>query len=227
MRAVETPEGCVLYLRTAGPVARARAWIVDFGIRVVIYMGVGSVLPILGPAGVGLFLVFAFLLEWGYPIAFEVWRDGQTPGKRLCGLTVVHDDGTPVGASASIVRNMLRAVDFLPVGYLVAGVRMIVAGDGRRLGDVAAGTLVVHVDAAQPSTPTWADRASEAPRVPLTARERRAVVDFAARLPTLSPSRAEELARVAAPLVADTAGVDATTRLVRTANAILGVTTEG
>lgn len=224
MRTVETPEGCVLTLRVAGPFARARAWLLDLGVRLVIYMGAGSAFSWLGSFGVGLFLVFAFLLEWAYPVVFEVWRDGQTPGKRMCGLAVVHDDGTPVGAGASVTRNLLRAVDFLPVGYVAGAITMLAAGDGRRLGDLAAGTLVVHVDMPATAAPrTWSDTRSLPPAVPLSAGERRAIVDFAHRLPRLSAARAEELAATAVPLVGATHGASAVERLVRIANGILGV----
>jgi uncharacterized RDD family membrane protein YckC len=224
VRTVETPEGCVLVLRTAGPFARARAWLLDLGIRLVIYMGAGSALTMLGSFGFGLFLVFTFLLEWGYPVVFEIWRDGQTPGKRMCGLAVVHDDGTPVGASASVIRNLARAVDFLPIGYVTGVIAMLAAGDGRRLGDLAAGTLVVHTDGpGAATTRTWNDTSNEPPRVPLSAPERRAVVDFARRLPRLSPARANELAATAAPLIGDARGEAATQRLLRIANGILGV----
>jgi uncharacterized RDD family membrane protein YckC len=224
VRTVETPEGCVLVLRTAGPLARARAWLLDLGIRLVIYMGAGSALTLLGSFGFGLFLVFTFLLEWGYPVAFEIWRDGQTPGKRMCGLAVVHDDGTPVGASASVIRNLARAVDFLPIGYVTGAITMLAAGNGRRLGDLAAGTLVVHTDVATTATGrTWNDARSEAPRVPLSASERRAVVDFARRLPRLSPARANELAATATPLIGEAREAAATERLLRVANGILGV----
>ena len=224
VRAVETPEGCVLVLRTAGPLARARAWLLDLGIRLVMYIGAGSVMALLGSVGFGLFLVFAFLLEWGYPVAFEIWRDGQTPGKRMCGLAVVHDDGTPVGASASVIRNLMRAVDFLPIGYVTGAIAMLAAGNGRRLGDLAAGTLVVHVDlATMDNGRTWSDARSEAPRVPLSAAERRAVVDFARRVPRLSPARAHELAATAAPLIGGARDGAATERLLRVANGILGV----
>lgn len=223
VHAVETPEGCVLALRAAGPFARARAWLVDLAIRLFIYLVGGTLLGTLDALGAGLALVFVFLLEWGYPIAFEVWRDGQTPGKRLCGLAVVHADGTPVQGRAALVRNVMRAVDFLPVGYMVGLVTMVVAGSGRRLGDLAAGTLVVHTDERREvDARTWTERRADVLPVPLLPDERRAVVDFAIRAPRLSPERAEELARTAAPLMRGVAPGDAAARLVRLANTIVG-----
>ena len=147
IRLVETPEGCQLTLRIAGPLARARAWLVDLAIRMFLYMAGASALSTFGSMGTGLILILVFLLEWAYPVVFEIWRDGQTPGKRMCHLAVVHADGTPVGTSAAIVRNIVRAVDFLPVGYVVGLITMLCAGSGRRLGDLAAGTVVVHTAA--------------------------------------------------------------------------------
>lgn len=223
VHAVETPEGCVLVLRLAGPVARARAWLVDLGIRLFLYLVGGTVLGTLDVLGAGLALLFVFLLEWGYPVAFEIWREGQTPGKRLCGLAVVHVDGTPVRARAAIVRNVMRAVDFLPVGYMVGLVTMIVAGGGRRLGDLAAGTLVVHTDGRREvEARAWDERRADLLPVALTTGERRAVVDFARRAQRLSPARCEELARTAVPLTRDTTDGDAAARLARLANTIVG-----
>ncbi|WP_291987527.1 RDD family protein [Luteitalea sp.] len=227
IRLVETPEGCQLTLRIAGPLARARAWLVDLAIRMFLYMAGASALSTFGSMGTGLILILVFLLEWAYPVVFEIWRDGQTPGKRMCHLAVVHADGTPVGTSAAIVRNIVRAVDFLPVGYVVGLITMLCAGSGRRLGDLAAGTVVVHTDGARVLTPrTWTDGAADHLPLPLSAAERRAVVDFATRLPRLSPARAEELARTATPLVDGVGEGEAAARLVRLANTIAGRATD-
>jgi uncharacterized RDD family membrane protein YckC len=89
-------------------------------------------------------VVFLALLAvaFVYHFAFE-WRDGRTPGKRLLGLRVVSDDGGPVDDRASFLRNALRLVDGL--GYWTVAVLVLAyRGDGRRVGDVAGGTLVVR-----------------------------------------------------------------------------------
>src|SRR6187402_2694701 len=117
LRDVETPEGVALQLRCAGVVPRALAWLLDLMVRVAGIAAVSAVLGLLGGAGVGAGLVLIFLMYWGYPIAFEVWRDGQTPGKRAFGLKVVSDNGTPVTWLPSVVRNLLRTVDMLPALY--------------------------------------------------------------------------------------------------------------
>src|SRR3546814_4544908 len=77
--------------------------------------------------------VVAFLLLWAYPVVFEAMFNGQTPGKRAMELRVVSADGAPVGWLASIVRNLLRAVDALPVGYGFGLVASLADPHGRRL----------------------------------------------------------------------------------------------
>ena len=81
LREVETPEGVALHLRCAGVVPRALAWLLDLMVRVAGMAAISTVLGLLGGAGVGAGLVLMFLVYWGYPIAFEVLRDGQTPGQ--------------------------------------------------------------------------------------------------------------------------------------------------
>src|SRR5574341_389472 len=95
-----------------------------------------------------IFGLIAFALFWGYYIFFEMPWNGQSPGKRWVGLRVIRTDGTPITLTESIVRNLVRIVDFLPAYYGVGLVTMFVNGQSRRLGDLAAGTLVVRDRAA-------------------------------------------------------------------------------
>lgn len=88
--------------------------------------------------------LISFALLWGYYVFFEVLWNGQSPGKRWVGLRVIRTDGTPISLAESIIRNLVRLVDFLPVYYGVGVVTMFVNEQARRLGDLAAGTLVVH-----------------------------------------------------------------------------------
>ena len=85
-----------------------------------------------------------FLVVLGYHVLFETWASGRTPGKRWTGLRVVHEGGAPVTFTTSAVRNLLRLVDFLPWGYALGVVTMLVTSRNQRLGDLAAGTLVVR-----------------------------------------------------------------------------------
>ncbi len=198
-RAIETPEGVELGLRLAGPAPRFLAWLIDMLIRGAVYLGLSMVLPFFGRMGIGLLLISFFLIEWFYPVLFEVYRQGATPGKRSMGLRVMHDDGTPVGWSASLVRNLLRAVDFLPLLYGFGLASMLLSRDFKRLGDLAAGTLVVYSDKT-PVPPSLPAVTPQAPPLPLTTPEQRAVVEFAERAALLTPERVNELADLAAPL---------------------------
>lgn len=212
-RVVTTPEGIELTLSVAGPVARARAWVIDALIRLVIYIAALAALSTMRDFGMGIFALIVFLLEWGYPVLCEVYWRGATPGKRACHLRVLYDDGTPVGWRGSVVRNTVRAVDFLPLFYSFGLVAMLLNRDFKRLGDLAAGTIVVHVpqqdvprsrqvkpDVAQVSM------GLAAPVVALTLAEQRAVVSFAERRWRWSDERAAELARHADALWGTPAG---------------------
>lgn len=88
-------------------------------------------------------LIF-FVFFWGYYILFEVFWNGQTPGKRWAGLRVIRTDGTPITISEALIRNLVRVIDFLPAMYGAGIITMFIDERSRRLGDLAAGTLVVH-----------------------------------------------------------------------------------
>ena len=191
----ETPEGVDLALRLAGPIPRAAAQVIDWLIRLMLYL-VLTPLAALSGVGVGLMLLGLFLVEWFYPVWFEL-RSGATPGKKAMGLLVVHDDGTPVGPSASLIRNLLRALDFLPLFYATGLISMLIDRDFRRLGDLAAGTLVVYADRPR------VDRhiPEHPPRAPVGRLDtdlQQAILDFAERSPRLSRARCAELAELAA-----------------------------
>ena len=203
IRLNETPEGVDLGLRPAGPAVRSLAFALDTGIRLALYLVVALPLGIAG-FGVGIILIGIFLLEWVYPVVFEVWT-GATPGKRAMGLAVVHDDGTPVGLPASAIRNLLRTIDFLPIFYGVGLVSTLVDRDFRRLGDLAAGTLVIHSDRpadghagrrekdrAGGSAARSPTRATPPPGLPLATAQ--AILAFDERAGRLSPARRIELA---------------------------------
>ena len=197
-RAIETPEGVELRLCVAGPVVRSLAWLIDLLIRGGVYLALAAGLSLLDKFGLGLMLVTLFLIEWFYPVWFEVYRHGATPGKRAMGLCVTHDDGTPVGLSASMIRNLLRYVDFLPFLYGFGLVSMLLHADFKRLGDIAAGTRVVYRETKKnaASIPTVS---AQPPPFSLDMEAQRAVIHFAERSNTLSPERMEELATIVFP----------------------------
>ena len=219
-RRIATPEGIELTLRLAGPVPRALAWAIDLLLRAVVLATIALTAAAFGRFGAGIILLSAFLIEWLYPAWFEAtW--GSTPGKRAFGLVVLNDDGTPLRWSASLTRNLLRAVDFLPAMYFAGFVTMVMNRDFKRLGDFAANTLVVYreekletlaIPGAEPQAPGFA----------LSIAEQRAIIDFAARSTGLTPERAEELAQIPRSLSADAPPGDAAARLVGIANHLLG-----
>ncbi len=220
VREVYTPEGVALRLPAAGPVPRAMAWLIDAGIRYAVLSLVMLLLAMTGEAGMGVYAVVLFVVLWGYPVLFEVLMDGQTPGKRAMALRVIAADGAPVGWLASFTRNLLRTVDFLPVGY---GVGLIVGyADpwGRRLGDLVAKTVVIHAPR-EPSAALTRLEGAFAPAMPLQPQEQAAVIAFAERARLLTPGRQEELANIAAPIVG-IGGATGVRRLQGVANWLLG-----
>jgi uncharacterized RDD family membrane protein YckC len=221
IRSVATPEGVELDLRLAGPVARAYAWGIDFALRALIMLALSLALMPLGGFGGGLLLLTWFFLEWLFPAVCEAFFNGATPGKKLLGLQVVNDDGTPVAWGAAFTRNLLRAVDFLPLFYCAGFVAMLMSREFKRLGDVVAATLVIYRDTAHrraviPPTPP------RAPGVPLTLAESRALLDYAERAGSLTPQRAEELAEIPARLTGGAQGQVARERLLQMANYLVG-----
>jgi len=221
--AAETPEGINLALRPAGTVARFYAYIVDLGVRLVVFFFASIALAQLGRLGMGLLLVFLFLLEWLYPVVFELGPGAATPGKRMVGLAVVMDSGLPVTPAASLTRNLLRAADFLPSFYALGALAMLWRHDFKRLGDLAAGTLVVHVDRAGPRPAAPPPALPLAPAVALPAPAQAAIIAWAGRVPRLTDARADELAEIAVTVVAPRAmHGDRVAALVGVAHWLLG-----
>lgn len=194
-RTFETPEGVELQLHVAGPVVRSLAWTLDALIRIALYIGLSIALNQLGQLGTGIMLVGFFLVEWFYPVFFEVWQFGATPGKKVMGIRVVHDNGTPVAWSTSIIRNLLRVADFAPLFYGFGITTMLLNRDFKRLGDMAAGTIVIYSPKKSQQT-TIPEARAVAPPLPLSITEQRAVMDFAERSHLLSSERQQELANI-------------------------------
>ncbi|MCC7634444.1 RDD family protein [Stenotrophomonas rhizophila] len=218
-REVITPEGVPLHLPAAGPVPRALAWAIDFGVRLGALIVLSIPLAFLGDFGQGLYLALMFLLMWAYTIVQEAcW--GRTLGKRALGLRVVSRDGAPIGWMAAITRNLLRTVDMLPFAYALGLLSSLFDAHGRRLGDLVAGTVVIH-DSPRPVVSLLAIDTVLAPPQPLQPAEQAAVVAFAERAPRLSGPRQQELAALVAPLSGG-AGQVGVLRLYAIANWLLG-----
>jgi uncharacterized RDD family membrane protein YckC len=220
LRQVETPEGVCLHLHPAGVLPRAAAWAIDFGIRVAALMGFSTVFAVLGETGAGLTALAMFVLYWMYPVLFEVLGDGQTVGKRVVGLRVIHANGTPVSWLASIVRNLMRVVDMLPVLYGFGVAAGLIDAQGRRLGDMVAGTLVVHIAPVPVAVPP-PDVPVLLPDLLLAPDEKAVIVAFAERAGTLTPERQEELANLL-PQLTHAQGQLAVQRLLGLASGFLG-----
>ena len=220
VREVHTPEGVALRLPAAGPVPRAVAWLIDLAIRGALLFLVSILLGLLGRVGAGVYMVVLFVIFWGYPVVFEALYGGQTPGKRALSLRVVSADGAPIGWMASFIRNLMRTVDMLPFGYGAGLVASLADPWSRRLGDMVAGTLVIHA----PRERTHIDAlafAPHAPAAPLQAHEQVAVIAFAERAHALTGERQQELADIAAP-VTGARGEAGVLRLLGVANWLLG-----
>lgn len=221
--AAETPEGITIELRPAGLCSRCYAYLLDQLIRLGVLYAVAIVTSIMGGFGTGMWLILLFGLEWLYPVVFELSRSGATPGKRVFGLKVVMDSGLPVTPAASITRNLLRAADFLPMLYGFGIVSTLLRRDFKRLGDIAAGTLVVYE---APPAPKIAFDELEplAPVHPLRPQEQAAVVALAARASRLTPERLDELAALAGWAAGDAnrSGREVTQRVLAVAQWLLG-----
>ena len=221
--AAETPEGILLELRPAGLSARFCAFIIDWLIRIAIMYAALFVAGLMGGIGIAFWIILLFVLEWFYPVIFELSRSGATPGKRAMDLKVVMDNGLPVTPAASITRNLLRVADFLPLGYGFAIVCLLVRRDCKRLGDLAAATLVVHESRASRRI-AMREIAPIVPARPLAPVDQAAVIALAARAPTLTSERLDELAALAASVSGDQgrAGTDVTRRVLGVAQWLLG-----
>jgi uncharacterized RDD family membrane protein YckC len=219
----ETPEGILLELRPAGLTVRLYAFLVDWVIRLGVLYGAATIAAVFGGLGIAFWILLLFALEWFYPVVFELGPLGASPGKRVFGLKVVMDNGLPVTPAASFARNLLRAADFLPFLFSFAIVSMLVRRDYKRLGDIAAGTLVVH-DAVAVSKLALADVKPVAPVRMLTPQDQAAVVALAARAPRLTAERLDELAALAAAVSGDAgrSGPLVTRRVLGVANWLMG-----
>ncbi|PQO36709.1 RDD family protein [Blastopirellula marina] len=173
---VVTPENIAFNYQVAGPFRRLLAFLLDLFIRAAIILATFILLGLLGignvlvAAGLGDFLMAAgtmatFFFTWFYMAAFEYWWNGTTPGKWLLNLRVTTDDGEPINAFQSGVRNLFRYVDMWPMvplpfawmreeiydgpivlTFLFALLVPIFNRRFQRIGDLIAGTMVVIED---------------------------------------------------------------------------------
>lgn len=219
---LETPENIEVHYDLAGLGTRFCAMLLDGLLLGLVVLVLGILMIILnisiGPAmfserlGLGRWITAAIvavvvsLITGGYFILFELLMTGQTPGKRAMKIRVICEDGTPVTGTEVLVRNLVRLVDFLPVGYGVGVIVMFISPLSKRLGDIAAGTIVVkegqldysaQADKKRQLRPT----AGHAANSELTPAERQLLTGFLHRRIELLPKARDELAeRLARPL---------------------------
>ena len=201
LQSVELAEGVEIRLRMAGPMLRAGAYLIDFLIRLAVLAVAALVSSLAGVAlggrvAGGLILLAWFLLDWLYPVVFEAGKRGATPGKRAVGLRVVQATGSPITLGQAVVRNFLRFIDGMPLFTYAFGVTSCLSTKRfQRLGDLAAGTVVVYDKI--PQMPMAAPPPPIAPLplpVGLTADEIRALALFRERSGLWSEARRVEIA---------------------------------
>lgn len=226
---VVTPENIAFLYEVAGPFRRLPAFLIDLGIRLGLAVGAvfvcGLVGLVVGAAAFGPLLLFWFVIEWFYGGLFETFWNGQTPGKRISRIRVLSIDGKPINGLQAVLRNILRAVDLMPVVPAVAlglpagsfGLPTLVVGlvtpalnrRYQRMGDLVCGTMVVverrdHLTGiAQLEDPRAAKLAAWIPaHFQIDQKLSRALSVYVERRRTLPEARRREIAsRVAQPLI--------------------------
>jgi len=216
---IETPEHVRVSYEIAGFGSRFLAALMDHIIQLAVLAVLGVILAALAslspkiPFGAQEVLVVLLagigLIFIGYFVLFEMLWNGQTPGKRQAGLRVIRDNGTPITLTESLLRNVIRLVDLLPFYYGLGILSMLLSRQSKRLGDYAAGTVVVKEHATEEPVPDAAPGPAQdetlATLVPLLARldarEATAVEQFIERRDALDPAVRRSLAQEIAAAV--------------------------
>lgn len=213
---IDTPERTRFSCRLAGPAQRVLAYLIDVLVRAAVLLmllavvtGAGLMGQTASGVGQGLVLLALFVVDWCYYVACELFMAGQSFGKRALGLRVVCNNGLPLGLRESVLRNLLRAVDFLPAWNVIGGLTMCVDPQFRRLGDLVAGTFVIAEgnEAVLPPialspAPTLEELRALPARVAFSAEELDAIDHLMRRKQALSRPREQELASLLAPRLA-------------------------
>src|ERR1035438_2680344 len=152
---IDTPELVAIQMPLAGIGSRFIALLIDTMIWVaailvlalmswVLVPGITAFSKLSAQWAVAIYVLVLFLLNWGYFTLFEAFWGGRTPGKRVARIRVIQQSGRPIGLFESMARNFIRYVDQIPFFYAVGGIAMFSTRQHQRLGDLAAGTLVVR-----------------------------------------------------------------------------------
>lgn len=208
---VATPERVSFSYETANLGSRFVAQVIDLAALLVMLVGLGGVAAALAALTndstipILLLLVGGFAIFWGYFIVSEAVWSGQTLGKRVLRLRAVDLRGGPINVSQALIRNLVRIVDFLPGYYVVGAIAIFVTRRNQRLGDLAAGTVVVRERQAVSLRDLGSNPVPGAPATPphwgrrLEPHLRRFVVAYAGRRQQLQPGRRAELAAQVEP----------------------------
>jgi uncharacterized RDD family membrane protein YckC len=146
---ITTPEGVELDLELAGLGSRFMGQLLDFTIKVISILAIGLTLSAAGLTGLAIMLPLIFLILYAYDVVFETFASGRTPGKMATRLRVVRIGGEPIDFMSSAIRNVLRLIDGAPLMYVPGIISILATKRHQRLGDLAAGTIVVREEPAQ------------------------------------------------------------------------------
>lgn len=208
---VRTPESIAFSYELAGLGSRFLALMVDMAIQFAVLAAIFAALVFIGshtshvrPAAVdrlgdsiatAIVVATIFVVFFGYFIAFEAVWNGQTPGKKLLGIRVVRDGGYPIDAAGSFIRNVIRVGEAVLGFYALSAVVTLISAENKRLGDMAAGTIVVREERAPSLTAIMAQADGEQRRVAmLTDEEHALIARFIARRKGMAPHYRRELA---------------------------------
>ena len=209
---IETPEQIPLEFPLAGIGSRFLAIALDTLIQALGFLLILFIAATLLPTAArftpraltwaaAIFLLCAFVLYSGYYALFEIFWNGQTPGKRLVRLRVISDSGRPVTVYEAVVRNLLRIIDQLPGLYVVGIISVFLTARNKRVGDIVAGTVVVHEKAMQEAQPDFAIPAAStapSPGLQISAEELELIERFLQRrydlIPEVRRQNAEQIA---------------------------------
>jgi len=226
---VRTPESIAFRYELAGLGSRCLAVVIDLIIQIVVLVliiwGITSIAgnapasiskdgddSFVRAAAIAIVIFIVFTIFYGYFILFEAFWGGQTPGKKMLGLRVVRDGGYPLDFGGAFLRNLIRIVEQLLGFYLLSAISSLASPENKRLGDYAAGTIVVREGRLnKPLTLADAIASGERKRsgAYLTDDERAMVDQFLGRRANLDPYKRRQIALALADRFRDRAPADA------------------